>query len=116
MQLKLILASVDPHSTEDLLDAARGLGATGATIVSNARGQGLHPAKTFLGLDVEGNRDLLLFLVAEQRARDILEALGKAGKFDETSGTGIALQIAVEDAVGLASQADVLGNEIKEGI
>jgi hypothetical protein len=72
--------------------------------VTNARGEGLNPAKTFFGLNLETQRDMVLLLVEEHRARHILETVGDAGEFDTSPGTGIAFQIDVEDAVGVAHQ------------
>ena len=116
MKLKLIMALVDDRYCDTVLDAAREAGATGATVVTSARGEGLKKEKTFLGLDLAGQRDLLLFLVVEQRARDILETIAAAGHFDEEPGAGIAFQIAVEDAVGLQSQLGALFEEIEDQI
>ncbi len=116
MKLKLIMVLVDDRYCDTVLDAAREAGATGATVVTSARGEGLKKEKTFLGLDLAGQRDLLLFLVVEQRARDILETIAAAGKFDEEPGAGIAFQIAVEDAVGLQSQLGALFEEIEDQI
>ena len=72
MRMKLIMALVDDHLSDTVLEAAREAGATGASVVTSVRGEGLEREKTFLGLDLAGQRDLLLFLVAEQRAREIL--------------------------------------------
>ena len=63
MHFKLIIAFVDSDKTDQILDAARGKGATGSTIISQARGEGLEHAKTFLGLSLETPRDVLLLLV-----------------------------------------------------
>ena len=114
MRLKLIMALVDDHHTENILAAARGAGATGATIVTSARGEGLKPEKTFLGLEIAGHQDLLMLLVVEQLSREILETIATAGEFDEKPGSRIAFQIAIEDAVGLQSQLEVLKEEIVE--
>ena len=114
MNLKLIMALVNDHNTQDVLDAARQAGATGATVITSARGEGLKPEKTFLGLDLTGHRDMLLFLVAAPRAREILETVATAGHFDDEPGTGIAFQVAIEDAVGLSSQTPALEDEIEE--
>jgi hypothetical protein len=104
MRFKLLIAFVDDHRTGDVTQAAREAGATGCTVVTNARGEGLKKKSTFLGLSLETQRDMLLLLVEEHRARHILETVGKVGEFDTTSGTGIAFQIDVEDAVGVAHQ------------
>jgi nitrogen regulatory protein PII len=116
MKLKLIMALVDDHYTENILEAAREAGATGATVVTSARGEGIRPQKTFLGLDIAGHRDLLMFLVAEQLSRDILETIAAAGEFDDRPGSGIAFQIAIEDAVGLSSQLQAISEEIEDQI
>ncbi len=113
MNLKLIMALVSDEKTDAVIDAARDAGATGATVITSGRGEGLKPEKTFLGLDLAAHRDVLLFLVAEPRAREILETIAKAGRFDEEPGSGIAFQLAIEDAEGLKTQAPKLLEEIE---
>ena len=114
MNLKLIMALVGDEKTEAVLNAAREAGATGATVITGGRGEGLKPEKTFLGLDLSAHRDMLLFLVVEARAREILETIAAAGNFDEEPGAGIAFEIAIEDAVGLKTKAATLLHEIEE--
>ncbi len=116
MHFKLLIALVEDDKTTSVIEAAREAGATGATVITSARGEGLMPQKTFLGLDLSVQRDLVLFLVAEQRARDILETVGRAAGVDEEEGAGIALQIDIEDVVGLGTQLPTLKQEIEEEI
>ncbi len=116
MKLKLIVAMVDVEKTQAVIDAAREGGATGATVITSVRGEGLEPEKTFLGLELSAARDVVLFLVAEPRAREILEAIAAAGRFDEEPGSGIAFQIAIEDAVGLKTQLPTLLHDIEEQV
>ncbi len=116
MKFKLIVALVDDNHTDTILDAAREAGATGSTVITSARGEGLVPEKTFMGLNLSGQRDLILFLVAEQLSRDILEEIAVAGKFNEEQGAGIAFQVEIEDAVGLKTQLKTLSNEIEDQI
>jgi nitrogen regulatory protein PII len=104
MRFKLLVVFVDDHMTEAVTQAAREAGATGCTVVTNARGEGLEKKSTFLGLSLETQRDMVLLLVEEHRARHILETVGEAGQFDSSPGTGIAFQVDVEDAVGVAHQ------------
>lgn len=66
------------------------------------------------GLTLATQRDVLLLLVEEHRARSILESIGEAGEFDESPGTGIAFQIDVEDAIGVAHQAAVIAPTLQE--
>jgi nitrogen regulatory protein PII len=114
MHFKLIIAFVDDSETNAVMKAARDAGATGATIISNARGEGITPTKTFFGLSLESQRDVLLFLVETHLSRRILEEIAKTGKFDDTPGTGIAFQIDVEDAVGVRHQIKELTNKVEK--
>jgi nitrogen regulatory protein PII len=116
MKFKLIMALVDDNHTDMIVDAARNAGATGSTVITSARGEGLVPEKSFLGLDLSGQRDLILFLVAEQLARDILEEIAVVGRFNEEHGAGIAFQVGIEDAVGLKTQLPTLSHEIEDQI
>ncbi len=116
MHFKLIIAFVEDYKTEPVMKAAREAGATGATIINNARGEGLNTTKTFFGLSLETQRDVLMFLVEEHMARDILETIAEVGKFEAKPGTGIAFQIDVEDAVGISQQLNVLKEKVQEEV
>ena len=114
MHFKMIIAFVEDKKTDEVLDAARSAGATGATIINNARGEGLRISKTFFGLSLETQRDVLLFLVEEHLSRQILEEINRAGCLDDEPGTGIAVQIDVEDAVGIMHQAEEISQDVEE--
>ncbi len=116
MHFKLIIAFVDDSASDRVMKAARDAGATGATIINNARGEGLQRSKTFLGLTLETQRDVLLFIVEEHLSRKILETINEVGRFDAEPGTGIAIQIDVEDAVGVAHQVKQLSQAIEEDL
>ncbi|MFT7558951.1 MAG: hypothetical protein ACI93R_000854 [Flavobacteriales bacterium] len=116
MRFKLIVAFVEDAKTDPVMKAAREAGATGSTIINNARGEGLEAKSTFFGLSLETQRDVLLFLVEEHLSRHILEKISKAGCFDEEPGTGIAVQLDVEDAVGVAHQVQKLSEKIGDEI
>ncbi len=116
MHFKLLITFVDDHKTKAVIDSAREAGATGATIINNARGEGLKRAKSFFGLELETQRDVVLFIVEEHRSRHILEEIGRAGEFDEKPGTGMAIQIDIEDAVGVRHQAEELTSSVTDAI
>ncbi len=116
MQFKLIIALVGDEERDLVLKAAREAGATGSTVITSARGEGLKPAKTFLGLELESQRDMILLLVEGHMSRAILERIAEVGHFDDTPGSGIAFQIDIEDAVGLGSQIEQISSEIEEKI
>ncbi|MGR6859532.1 P-II family nitrogen regulator [uncultured Aliivibrio sp.] len=114
MRFKLLLAFVEEAKTDAVLDAARNAGATGATVINHARGEGLNKKKTFFGLTLEVQKDVLLFVVEEHLARSILETINEIGEFDTESGQGIAIQIDIEDAVGVAHQVETLTKVVED--
>lgn len=114
MHFKMIMVFVEDHKTDAVVDAAREAGATGATVINNARGEGLKKSKTFFGLSLDTQRDVVIFLVEEHLSRHILEEIEKAGEFEASPGTGIAFQIDVEDAVGVSQQAQKITSEMEE--
>ena len=116
MHFKILIAFVDDDKTDAVLKAARNAGATGATVINNARGEGLNEAKTFFGLSLDTQRDMILLLVEEHMARNILEEVAEAGDFESKPGSGIAIQLDVEDAVGVTGQVAKLQEMVEEEI
>ncbi len=104
MNFKLIIAMVKTKETDKIVDAAKAAGGTGATIIP-ARGTGIHEAKTFFGLTLEAQTDVVLFLLEEGLVEPVMRAIYEAGRFKEP-GTGIAFVVDVERAVGLESQIE----------
>lgn len=114
MHFKLICAFVEDDKTDAVMEAAREKGATGATVINSARGEGLKAPKTFFGLGLESQRDVILFLVEEHMSREILEHIAEVGQFDSKPGTGIAFLVDVEDAVGVVHQMKKLREVVEE--
>jgi predicted Rdx family selenoprotein len=52
--------------------------------------------------------------VEEHLSREILESIATVGEFDVKPGTGIAFQVDVEDAVGVAHQMVKLKEVVEE--
>ncbi|MCP3665374.1 MAG: P-II family nitrogen regulator [Gammaproteobacteria bacterium] len=114
MHFKLIITLIEDSKTNAVCEAAREAGATGSTVVNQARGEGIKKNKTFFGLNLEAQRDMVLLLVEEHLSRTILEKIAKVGEFDEKPGTGIAFQIDVEDAVGVSHQIQELTSVVED--
>jgi nitrogen regulatory protein PII len=113
MHFKLLVVFVEDSKTDAVMKAAREAGATGATVINNARGEGVNQTKTFFGLTLETQRDVVLFIVEEHLSRKILETISEVAELDEQPGRGIAIQIDVEDAVGVAHQVEKLANLVE---
>lgn len=114
MHFKLIIALTQDTITDKIVEAAREKGATGVTVITSARGEGVKAAKTFLGLSLETQRDVVLLLVEEHLCREILETISEVGEFDANPGTGIAFSIDVDDAVGVMHQVSELTEIVEE--
>jgi nitrogen regulatory protein PII len=114
MHFKLIVAFVEDNKTDVIMEAAREAGATGCTVINNARGEGIEENKTFFGLTLASQRDVILLLVEQHLSRNILEHIGDVGEFDAKPGAGIAVLIDVEDAVGVMHQSRELGDIVEE--
>ncbi len=112
MRFKLILASVKADITDKVVDAAKDAGATGATIIP-ARGTGIHEAKTFFGLTLEAQTDIIMFLIEEHIVIKILDTIKQAGEFHKP-GTGIAFVLPVEHVAGLDSQMEQFKKEVRK--
>ena len=104
MKFKLIVSLVKTKQTDHIVEAAKAAGGTGATIIP-ARGTGIHEAKTFFGLSVDAQTDVVLLLLEKSLVDGVLSAIYEAGRFNEP-GTGIALVVDVEHVVGLESQIE----------
>ena len=114
MHFKLIIAFVEDSKTDLILDTARQHGAKGATVINHARGEGIKQSKTFFGLTLDTQRDVLLLLVEEHISRHILEEIANVAEFDKKPGSGIAFKIDVEDAIGLTTQVKKLTEELED--
>jgi nitrogen regulatory protein PII len=100
--------------TQAVIDAARHAGATGCTVINQARGEGFEAHKSFFGLSLTSQTDVVMLLVEQHMSRDILEEIGRVGQFDAKPGTGVAFQVDVEDAVGVMRQAEELAEIVEE--
>ena len=102
MHFKLIIAMTKTVDTDEVIDAAKAAGGTGATIIP-ARGTGIREAMSFFGLSLETQTDVLLMLLEESLVEPVLAAIDRSGRLKEPGG-GIAFVIDVERVVGLESQ------------
>ena len=82
-------------------------------LLFNARGEGVHDQKSFIGLSVETQKDMLLFLVEDFNSHQIMDAIYKARKLGEP-GNGIAFCWEVDRAIGMESQIPKLEKDAKE--
>jgi nitrogen regulatory protein PII len=98
-EYELIVVIVDRGFTEDIVDAIKGAGAGGCTII-NGRGTGIHENTKFFGMLIEPEKEIILSLVPKDITEQILEVVNKAGRLDKPH-TGIAFVLNVDKVVGI---------------
>jgi nitrogen regulatory protein PII len=111
MRFKVIIAMVEQEHQDEVISSAKDAGATGVTIL-NARGEGIREQKSFFGLQMEQQRDVLLFIVEDFHTNSIMDAIYKAGNFEK--GRGMAFSWTVDRVIGTESQMKVLEKEAQE--
>jgi nitrogen regulatory protein PII len=112
MRFKLIMVYVKPSLTDKLVETMKAEGATGATIIP-ARGTGMREGKTFFGLTIEHQTDILTFLVEEHMVQKLLEVIHTKCEF-KNPGTGIAFVLPIEHAIGLESQMGIFRDQARD--
>lgn len=102
MNYKVIFAALKPNVTDQVVDAAKACGVSGATIVPG-RGTGMHEAATFLGLTLEMQTDVVILLVEDELVEPVMAAIHLAGRLDE-HGTGVVFVLPVEQVAGIKEE------------
>jgi nitrogen regulatory protein PII len=102
MQYKVIIAALKPSVSDQVIDAAKTCGISGATIIPG-RGTGMHDARTFLGLTLEAQTDVVLFLTESELVDPVMDAIETAGRLDE-HGTGVVFVLPVERVAGIKEE------------
>ena len=102
MSYQVVFAALKPDVTDAVVDAAKECGISGATIVPG-RGTGLQEAKTFLGLTLETQTDVVFFLTEPELVEPVIAAIEKAGRLDE-HGTGVVFTLPVDRVAGIKQE------------
>lgn len=96
---EVIICVVNSGFSENVMDAARELGARGGTVI-RGRGTANAEAETLYGIAIQPEKELVMILVDSSIKDAILHALYKSVGLN-TPGQGIAFSMPVEDVVGL---------------
>ena len=90
----LITCVLQKELAEDVLVAAKNIGAQGATI-SYARGTGVRERMGLLGVTIDEQKEVIRIIVSEEQANLVFEAMYLAGKLD-TPGMGIMYMVKLD--------------------
>ena len=103
----LIVTIINKGWADEIVEAARGAGAEGGTVLYG-RGTGVHERKTFFGILIEPEKEVVLTLIPRERTQSVLQAIIKAGQL-ERPGTGIAFVLDVSQVAGIIHLAHPAG-------
>lgn len=102
-KLVLIITVTDKGNTDVVMDAARGAGASGGTVVK-AKGTGSQIAK-FFGVSITEEKEMV-YIVAKREIRDdIMRAVMEKAGWD-TDAHGVVFSLPVDGVVGIRSLED----------
>ena len=99
----LITCVLQKELAEDVLAAAKNIGAQGATI-SYARGTGIRERMGLLGVTIDEQKEVIRIIVSEEQANLVFEAMYLAGKVD-TPGMGIMYMVKLDRVATYVPQA-----------
>ena len=100
----LITCVLQKELAEDVLAAAKNIGAQGATI-SYARGTGIRERMGLLGVTIDEQKEVIRIIVSEEQANLVFEAMYLAGKLD-TPGMGIMYMVKLDRGGDLCAASD----------
>lgn len=97
---EVIFCVVNSGFSDDVMDAARELGARGGTVI-RARGTANAEAEKLFNIAIQPDKEIVMILVDKDIKNDILHALYKKVGLS-TPSQGIAFAMPVDSVVGLA--------------
>lgn len=98
-EIKCIVAVVERGRAEKVVEAAKKVGAKGATIFYG-RGTGESEVKKFLNMHIEASKEIIIILTEIDKYKIIMDAMVEAGELKKP-GTGIIFTIPVTNLIGL---------------
>ncbi|MBE5972375.1 MAG: P-II family nitrogen regulator [Lachnoclostridium sp.] len=95
----LIIVITEPGYTNMVMDAARGAGAYGGTVI-HAKGTGMELAEKFMGVSLASEKELVLIVAKTELKNPIMQAIMKDAGL-QTKAKSIAFSLPVTDTAGL---------------
>ncbi len=96
---ELVIVIANQGNIELIMDAARGAGAYGGTVI-HARGTGMEQAEKFLGVSIAAEKEMIFIVTKKEQKNSIMKAImEKAGM--ESSAKSIVFSLPVTDTAGL---------------
>ena len=82
-----------------VMDAARGAGAYGGTVI-HAKGTGMEQAEKFMGVSLAAEKEMIFIVAKKEQKNDIMKAVMEQAGLD-TKAKSIVFSLPVTDTAGL---------------
>lgn len=96
---KLIVTVVNKGMARKVVKASKQAGAEGGTVLFG-KGSGIHDMVSFLGIQIEPEKEVILTLIPDEKLEPVLKAIKKAGELDRP-GKGISFVLDTNKIVGI---------------
>lgn len=101
---ELIIAICSGGCTDMVMDAARGAGAAGGTVI-HAKGTGAISAKKFFGLSIAAEKEMVFIVARSSDKKDIMRAIMQNAGAD-TEANSLVFSLPVNDTAGFKLMED----------
>lgn len=108
-EYEVIFCIVNAGYSEEVMEAARGLGCKGGTVI-RARGTANPESEKLFNIPIQPEKEIVMMVVKAEIKNEILHALYKAVGLN-TAGQGIAFSMPVDEVVGLAPETIAAAKE-----
>lgn len=99
IEYSMIMAIVNQGFSENVMDAAKPMGATGGTVLHTRR-VGSEAVMKFWNISVHGEREIVMILVSKEDKLPVMKAIGEQCGMNSDA-QGIVLSLPVDNVVGL---------------
>lgn len=96
---ELIIAIADQGNIEAVMDAARGAGAYGGTVI-HAKGTGMEYAEKYLGVTIAAEKEMIFIVTKKDQKNNIMKAIMEQAGMQSPAKT-IVFSLPVTDTAGL---------------
>ena len=96
---ELIVVIADQGNSELIMDAARGAGAYGGTVI-HAKGTGMEQAEKFMGVSLAAEKEMIFIVTKKEQKNEIMKAIMEKAGLDSRA-KSIVFSLPVTDTAGL---------------
>ena len=96
---ELVIVIANQGYIEMVMDAARGAGAYGGTVI-HAKGTGMEQAEKFMGVSLAAEKEMIFIVAKKEQKNDIMKAVKEQAGLD-TKAKSIVFSLPVTDTAGL---------------